>query len=228
MPQDVFLPDGASSTAASNPVVRVMLNEGTLLAARDETEAAARDDDSIQIQNASTRYPLIVTATVSRAAVFAGHRELRAIGLTGCGLLALLIITLALLIPRRNRANPIVEMERALEDGQFIPYYQPVVDLRSGAIVGAEVLMRWRKPDGTIVAPAAFIPLAESCGLILDMTRAIMRHVRDEMAPRRRRRGRACRIGFNLDRASISRRQDRRGGARDLRGSPIAADASRA
>ena len=68
---------------------------------------------------------------------------------------------MAMLIPRRGRSNPIVEMERALEDGQFIPYYQPIVDLRGGTIVGAEVLMRWRKRDGSIVPPAAFIPLAE-------------------------------------------------------------------
>ena len=57
--------------------------------------------------------------------------------------------------------------------------------------------MRWRKPDGTIVAPATFIPLAESSGLILEMTRAIMRHVRDEMGPAVVERP-FLRLGFNL------------------------------
>ena len=112
-------------------------------------------------QNASTRYPLIVTATVSRAAVFAAHSELRTVGTLGAAMLALLTIAIALIVPWRSRSNPIVQMERALEEGQFIPYYQPVIDLRSGAIVGAEVLMRWRKRDGSIVPPAMFIPLAE-------------------------------------------------------------------
>ena len=74
IPADVFLPDGSSGRAASDPVVRVMLSEGTLIAApRDRPDGAAEDGDSIRAQNQSTRYPLIATATVSRAAVFAEH-----------------------------------------------------------------------------------------------------------------------------------------------------------
>src|SRR6185436_2513681 len=163
IPADVFLPDGAANTAASNPVVRIMLNEGTLIAARDDIEEGAKADaGSINVQNASTRYPLVVTATISRAAVFAAHSELRTVGTLGAAMLALMTIAIALIVPWRSRSNPIVQMERALEEGQFIPYYQPIIDLRSGAIVGGEVLMRWRKGDGSIVPPAMFIPLAES------------------------------------------------------------------
>jgi len=198
IPADVFLPDGAANTAASNPIVRVLLDEGTLIAARDDTEESAQaDGTSIAAQNPSTRYPLIATATVSRAAVFADRADLRAVGIFGSGVLALLTIALALAVPWRGRANPVAEMERALEDGQFVPFYQPVVELRSGAIVGAEVLMRWRKPDGSLVSPAAFIPLAESSGLILEMTDALMIATRDELAPFLAARPR-LRIGFNL------------------------------
>ena len=198
IPVDVFLPDGASNTAASNPVVRIMLNEGTLIAARDDTADGARADaDSIQLENGSTRYPLIVTATVSRPAVFAARSDLRMVGTIGAATLAVLIMALALIFPWRSRTNPIVEMERALEEGEFIPYYQPVINLRSGAIVGAEVLMRWRKPDGSIVPPAMFIPLAESSGLILDMTKALMIAARDELGPVLGPRPRV-RLGFNL------------------------------
>ena len=96
----MFLPDGLSSTAASEPVVRVMLNEGTLIAARDETEDGAKADaDSINVENGSTRYPLIVTATVSRAAVFAARSDLRMVGTIGAAALAVLIIALALVVP---------------------------------------------------------------------------------------------------------------------------------
>ena len=114
IPVDVFLPDGASNTAASNPVVRIMLNEGTLIAARDDT--ARVDADSIHVENGSTRYPLIVTATVSRAAVFAARSDLRMVGTIGAATLAVLIMALALIFPWRSRTNPIVEMERALEE----------------------------------------------------------------------------------------------------------------
>lgn len=198
IPADVFLSDGSSSTASSDPAVRVMLSEGTVIAA----PAAGRDDatedgDTIRAHNQSSRYPLLATATVSRTAVFAEHADLRSIGLLVGAVLALLTIALALLIPLRGRSNPIAEMERALENNEFIPYYQPVVDLRTGAIVGAEVLMRWRKADGSVIPPAAFIPLAESSGLIMEMTRALMRSARDEFAQVLGLRPRV-RIGFNL------------------------------
>ena len=198
IPADAFLPDGSSGKAASDPIVRVMLSEGTLIAAPPEGyEGAAEDGDTIRAQNQSTRYPLLATATVSRGAVFAEHGDLRAVGALIGAVLALLTIALALLLPWRSRSNPIAEMERALEANEFVPYYQPVVDLRSGAIVGAEVLMRWRKRDGTVIPPAVFIPLAESTGLILEMTRAMMRAARDEFAQVLSLRPRV-KFGFNL------------------------------
>jgi sensor c-di-GMP phosphodiesterase-like protein len=197
IPADVFLPDSSAGTA-SEPVVRVMLNEGTLIAAPFDTrESAAADRDSISAQSQSSRFPLVVTATVSRAAVFAAHADLRTIGTLGSATFALVVLALAVVMPWSERRNPIVEMERALEAREFVPYYQPVVDLRNGAVVGAEVLMRWRKADGTVVSPASFIPLAESSGLILDMTRALMIAARDEMAPVLGLRPR-FKIGFNL------------------------------
>jgi sensor c-di-GMP phosphodiesterase-like protein len=198
LPADVFLLDGSSAKAASIPVVRIMLNEGTLIAAPSGmTETPADDGDTIRAFNQSTRYPLIATSTVSRTAVLAEHGDLRTAALMVEGVLALLTITLALLLPLRTRSNPIVEMERALENGEFVPYYQPVVDLRSGRIVGAEVLMRWRKADGTVVPPGNFIPLAESSGLIIDMTRTLMVAVREEFGAVLGRRPKA-KFGFNL------------------------------
>jgi sensor c-di-GMP phosphodiesterase-like protein len=78
-----------------------------------------------------------------------------------------------------------------------VPYYQPVVDIRTGQLRGAEVLMRWRKPDGSIILPGVFIPLAETSGLILDLTRSIMRQVIKEMGPTYAGRPH-LKIGFNL------------------------------
>ena len=49
--------------------------------------------------------------------------------------------------------HPMAEIEHALEAGEFVPYYQPIVDIRTGRLRGAEVLVRWRKPDGTLVLP---------------------------------------------------------------------------
>ncbi len=60
-------------------------------------------------------------------------------------------------------------LRRALERDQFCLYYQPRIDIATGAIIGAEALMRWRVSDTEIVQPGRFIPLAEETGLIVPM-----------------------------------------------------------
>ena len=58
------------------------------------------------------------------------------------------------------------QLHGALERGELFLLYQPIVGLASGEIVGAEALLRWRRPGADIVAPATFIPLCEQTGLI--------------------------------------------------------------
>src|SRR5205085_11991457 len=58
---------------------------------------------------------------------------------------------------------------RAIRAGGLVPYYQPVVALAAGAVVGAEALVRWRHPERGVLAPAAFIDLAEETGMIVDV-----------------------------------------------------------
>jgi diguanylate cyclase (GGDEF)-like protein len=58
------------------------------------------------------------------------------------------------------------DLRRAVEEHQFVLHYQPIVELDSGRIVGVEALLRWQHPDGTLVPPTSFVPLAEATGLI--------------------------------------------------------------
>ena len=53
------------------------------------------------------------------------------------------------------------ELRRSVEDGDFVLYYQPLVDIDSGAAVGAEALIRWRHPTRGLLAPSEFIDVAE-------------------------------------------------------------------
>jgi EAL domain-containing protein (putative c-di-GMP-specific phosphodiesterase class I) len=59
------------------------------------------------------------------------------------------------------------DLHHALDQGQFVLYYQPEVDLVTRKIVGLEALIRWDHPERGLVSPMDFIPLAEECGLIL-------------------------------------------------------------
>jgi diguanylate cyclase (GGDEF)-like protein len=66
------------------------------------------------------------------------------------------------------------ELRRAIECGEFELHYQPLYELRSGAIAGFEGLIRWRHPTRGLVAPLEFIPLAESAGLIVEIGRWVL------------------------------------------------------
>lgn len=62
------------------------------------------------------------------------------------------------------------EITFGLERREFVPYFQPIVNLRSRVLVGVEALMRWCHPDLGVILPGAFIPVMEANGLISGAT----------------------------------------------------------
>lgn len=103
-----------------------------------------------------------------------------------------------------NRLTFSARLRRALEQDEFELLYQPVVALADGSLAGLEALVRWRDPDEGLLAPGAFIPLAEETGLIelIDehvMERAI-RQLADWMAE-----GLEPRVAINLSPRELSR-----------------------
>ena len=67
------------------------------------------------------------------------------------------------------------DLRRALEEDALVPFFQPMMDLTTGKVVGAEALMRWRHPQRGFVPPVEFIPVLEETGLILPAGERILR-----------------------------------------------------
>jgi diguanylate cyclase (GGDEF)-like protein len=65
-------------------------------------------------------------------------------------------------------------LRRALDHGDFVLHYQPIVELRTGRVVGLEALVRWQHPHRGLVRPPEFVPLAEETGLILAIDRWVL------------------------------------------------------
>ena len=66
-------------------------------------------------------------------------------------------------------------LRRAIDNDEFVTFYQPVVDLSSSNIVGMEALVRWHHPERGLLAPSEFLDLAESTGLIVDISEFVLR-----------------------------------------------------
>jgi len=66
-------------------------------------------------------------------------------------------------------------LQHALERQEFVLYYQPKINLKTGMITGAEALLRWMHPEWGMILPARFVPIAEDCGLIVPIGRWVLR-----------------------------------------------------
>ena len=69
------------------------------------------------------------------------------------------------------------EMESALRDHEFIPYLQAKYNAKTGEICGAEALIRWITPEGKIIPPGQFIPLAENSGFVRELDKEIFKQI---------------------------------------------------
>ncbi len=96
-----------------------------------------------------------------------------------------------------RRLSTETSLRRGLERGEFRLHYQPLIELASGRVAGAEALLRWPQPDQRLVSPAEFIPVAEDTGLIVPLGEWVLREAcRQAQAWQARQPG--LRIAVNL------------------------------
>ncbi|GAB1614470.1 EAL domain-containing protein [Pseudomonas kermanshahensis] len=87
-------------------------------------------------------------------------------------------LVLQLILQRRSMSS---ELQNALRRGELQVLYQPIIELDTRRCVGAEALVRWRRPDGTLTSPDLFIPLAENTGQIRQITDFVLQRVLEQL-----------------------------------------------
>jgi diguanylate cyclase (GGDEF)-like protein/PAS domain S-box-containing protein len=90
------------------------------------------------------------------------------------------------------------ELRAALERDEFIVYYQPQVQLETRLLSGAEALIRWRRPDGSIVSPAGFMTACEQSGLITSVGEVVLRKACQQMVEWQKVGNAPARMGVNV------------------------------
>jgi sensor c-di-GMP phosphodiesterase-like protein len=139
----------------------------------------------VAFSKVSDRYPLHAQIRVERSALQRWDGEAywpTVLIASGLGLAFGLLLTRA----TARLEGPVVDIDRGLAGHEFKPFFQPIFDLRTGAILGCEVLARWIRQNGAIIPPMNFIPLAESSGRIEAMTWLILATALKELYPRLR------------------------------------------
>ena len=113
----------------------------------------------------SQRYDYAAFAAIPANRLQEGWKSL-ALLLVPLGLLAgFLLALLVLRLSRYQKAMP-AQLKLAIKNQELFLVYQPIVELATGRWIGAEALIRWRRPNGEMVPPDVFIPIAESSALI--------------------------------------------------------------
>ncbi|KAB2722392.1 EAL domain-containing protein [Brucella intermedia] len=102
----------------------------------------------------------------------------------------------------KQRLSPQAELSLAIKRKELVVHYQPIIALKSDVCVGAEALVRWRKPDGTLLGPDYFIPLAEETGLIQPLTDCVVETIIEELG-NELTKDRTLHVAINVSAADI-------------------------
>ncbi|MFD2365800.1 EAL domain-containing protein [Pseudoduganella sp. GCM10020061] len=152
---------------------RGTIDPGWISRLQGRADITFSDGDHIVAIVRSRRYQ-----TAALAAIPISYAEARTVEaakrLVPIGLIAGIVLTLAILQLARSQLALPAAIKAGLKRDEFYLVYQPIVELGSGRCVGAEALMRWLRPAGEVVGPDLFIPIAEQTGLVRRLTARVL------------------------------------------------------
>jgi len=159
-----------------NTSMKISLTNGTLIIAKGKHFPSENTKQMIFSSIITNNLPISVELAVPFDDIKIAYKQMN-VAVTIVVALLGIIIFLFILKSFRNAKMPAIDLEKALELGEFVPYYQPILNINTGKLIGCEVLMRWIKPNGEVVAPGMFIDYAESSGIAFPMTISLMKQV---------------------------------------------------
>jgi len=169
-----------------------------------------------QLQARNLHFPLIVASSRERSLLASVETMIEALGMHVLGALqkplnqekllgALNSSGSNLSLPQKDPNLPIVteaELAAAIRNHEIVAYYQPKVDIRTGMLKGVEALARWIHPQAGMIPPNHFIPLAESSGLIHELTLSMFEQAMAQAALWNER-GLSLKVAVNLSPLSL-------------------------
>nr|WP_316638512.1 EAL domain-containing protein [uncultured Roseateles sp.] len=166
------LPDAPPPAAADLGALVLALFDGPFAAGNDELVVTA----SVGVVDGLLR-PDALPDWLRSASIALGEAKRRGRG-------QCVLFEAGMLEQSLQRAQLANELRHALEREQFLVYYQPVIELASGRVTGAEALLRWASPQRGMVSPALFIPVAEESDLILALGDWVLHQATQDIAQR--------------------------------------------
>jgi sensor c-di-GMP phosphodiesterase-like protein len=147
-----------------------------------ESQQARRIGDTIYRARCSERYSVCAVTSIRIPVMWKTYRALQ-LGYIATGGVAGIACASALLIVGRKRRSHSNQLKRAILMGKLSVVYQPMVELGSHRIVGAEALARWTDEEGESIRPETIIALAEAEGFVSEITRFILTRSMEEIRP---------------------------------------------
>ena len=147
-----------------------------------QTQQVLQQGDTLYLARCSARFPICAITYIRTGEVWHANRILLA-GYITTGTAAGILCGVALLMAGRRRRSHTNQLKRAILMGNLTVAYQPIVDLESRRIVGAEALARWTDEDGDSIRPEIIVALAEAEGFVSEITRFVVTRSLQELRP---------------------------------------------
>jgi c-di-GMP phosphodiesterase len=166
--------------------VRLMLSDGTVFARYISSGDFEWQTGNTEIVSAdSGRFPIRAQIEVDRNFLNDWHQQVHPAALIG-GALVILILSFFVtrgIVRGKGMAD---DIDAAMRAGQILPFYQPIVSIKCGKVMGFEVLARWIRSDGRMIPPDKFIPFAEETGQIEAITSCLLKAAGQDISERLR------------------------------------------